>query len=101
MWRIPKPLLEARDDVRAMEFVLSQLQDPQAFLARIKHIYAHPDSESHDHLEFKDGRVFERFSKPQRVAGAVAGRVWSFRDVSARYRTKAARAQLHAPPKSK
>lgn len=92
MWHLPKAVVEARDDEQALGFVLSQLQDPQGFLARVKQIYATPEAESHDHLELKDGRVFERFSKPQRVEGAVVGRVWSFRDVTERDHAQAARA---------
>ena len=42
-------------------------------------------ADTFDTLEFSDGRVYERFSRPRLVAGRVAGRVWSFRDVIARH----------------
>jgi PAS domain S-box-containing protein len=83
LWRIPKAVMESGQDAAALDFVLHQLKDPQAFLAKVKVLYATPEAESHDHLEFKDGRVFERFSGPQRVGGEVVGRVWSFREASA------------------
>jgi two-component system, sensor histidine kinase and response regulator len=86
MWRLPAPILASRDDRAAISFVLEQLLDPDAFVAKVESLYHQPDAESHDTLRFKDGREFERSSKPQRVAGAVVGRVWSFHDVTARKR---------------
>ena len=82
MWHIPTDVLEARDDSYALAFVLEQLCEPTAFVAKIQGLYEEPDAHSHDVLEFVDGRVFERDSLPQRIDGEVVGRVWSFRDVT-------------------
>jgi PAS domain S-box-containing protein len=90
MWHIPDEVLDARDDERAIGYVLSQLSDPGAFVAKVRELYAQPAAESFDVLAFKDGRVLERYSKPQRIDGVSVGRVWSFRDVTERNRAEAA-----------
>jgi PAS domain S-box-containing protein len=84
MWRIPEFIAQSRDDNRALAWVLDQVKDPERFIKKVKELYAQPDSKSYDWLEFKDGRIFERYSQPQKIGGKTVGRVWSFRDVTDR-----------------
>jgi diguanylate cyclase (GGDEF)-like protein/PAS domain S-box-containing protein len=94
MWRLPTNLVAARDDHRLLEYVAEQLVDPGAFMTRVLDLYAHPEAESDDTLEFIDGRVFQRLSKPQYVSGDVVGRVWSFSDVTEQKRLESDLAHL-------
>jgi PAS domain S-box-containing protein len=84
MWGIPEPIITSRDDDRALAFVLDQLKDPDEFLSKVRELYSDPDAESFDVLEFKDGRYFERYSRPQKIGEKSVGRVWSFRDITER-----------------
>jgi PAS domain S-box-containing protein len=83
LWRIPQDLIDAGSDEQLLAFVLDQLQDPEAFLGKVRDLYG-SDRESLDTLRFNDGRVFERYSRPLIHEGISAGRVWSFRDVTDR-----------------
>ena len=94
MWRVPTNLVAARNDHRLIDFVAEQLVDEDAFIARVDDLYAQPEAESSDTLEFKDGRVFQRFSKPQYVSGDVVGRVWSFSDITEQKRLESDLAHL-------
>jgi len=81
MWRIPQKLVDTHDDKTLLDFVLSQLTDPQEFISKVQELYS-SNRASFDLLQFKDGRVFERFSEPLLDKGKIAGRVWSFTDVT-------------------
>ena len=89
MWGIPESVLASKDDASAVRFVLSQLVDPDGFIRKIKELYAKREDESRDVLQFKDGRIFERYSKPLPLGEGRFGRVWSFRDVTERRKFEA------------
>jgi len=94
MWHIPSYIVDSRDDSAALSFVLDQLQDPDSFMKRVQELYAQPEAESYDVLQFKDGRIFERYSRPQKIAEKGVGRVWSFRDITTRKRAEEQIAQM-------
>ncbi len=95
MWHIPRELANAGIDAPMLDYVLAQVDDPEAFLTKVKWLYSHPSRESFDIVVFKDGRVFERTSKPQRIKSRIVGRVWSFRDVTGRRRAEDIRAAVY------
>ncbi len=93
MWEIPPEIFACGDDQRAINEALDKLVYPEEFLTKVIELYRHPEEASYDVLELKDGRTFERYSQPQRIDDIPVGRVWSFRDVTARRR---AEEQAHA-----
>jgi PAS domain S-box-containing protein len=88
MWKVPQALIEAGDDSAVVNHVLVQFDDPQRFLSKVQALYDKPDATSRDTLRFSDGRVFARFSHPQRISGEIVGRVWSFLDITEQHQAE-------------
>jgi diguanylate cyclase (GGDEF)-like protein/PAS domain S-box-containing protein len=82
MWHLDENYINLGDDHLLLAAVIDQVKDPDHFLARVEDLYREPLSDSDDTVEFNDGRVFQRMSKPQYIDGEVVGRVWSFTDVT-------------------
>ncbi len=85
LWRVPKELVDARDDDPVLDFVASRIRNKREFLARVRFLNAHPEIESHEEIETRDGRIIDRNSvslyNPQEQH---LGRIWFFRDISER-----------------
>jgi len=88
MWGLAPEILASGDDEAAISAAVSRLEHPDDFMAKVRDLYDHPEVASYDVLELKDGRTFERYSQPQRIDNIAVGRVWSFRDVTARRRAE-------------
>src|SRR5262249_45377978 len=103
MWGVPQELAAVRRDpfvareggptdetaaepAPPVRHILQQVEDPDAFLIGAREVQGSPERESFDTVALKDGRVFERYSAPQRLGERIVGRVWSLRDVTSRER---------------
>ena len=83
MWGIPEDVLARDTDAALVDHVQAKLVDAAGFVARVEHLYAHPEEEARDDLALVDGRMLERFTSPLRNRdGTLSGRVWFFREVT-------------------
>ncbi|HEV2352457.1 MAG TPA: PAS domain S-box protein [Terriglobia bacterium] len=86
IWGIPEAAVSSPGALRALTFDLNQLKDPAGFHSKLQDLNAKPEAESTGFIEFIDGRIVEHNSLPHQIGGKSVGRVWSFRDVTERFR---------------
>jgi len=94
MWSLPDQVIESGEDSAALDWATRQLVDPEGFLEKVRELYVAPLAECQDEIHLKDGRIFERTSRPLLRSGRPAGRVWAFRDVTRRRQEEEERRQL-------
>lgn len=85
IFRLPKGQFASPSDESLLAAALPLFVDPDAFLARVKELYAQPDATSRDEIALTDGRTLDRYSAPVTLPdGSHIGRVWFFRDITER-----------------
>jgi PAS domain S-box-containing protein len=77
-----------RDQRELRGLFFRELINPEETEARTRAVFENSTTDVRDQLEFKDGRVFERHSRPQRMGDEIVGRVISFRDITEQVRAK-------------
>ena len=91
MWSVPPGLVAARVDEPVLQWVVSQVNEPTGFLARVRYLAEHREERSREEIALRDGRTFDRYSAPMfGPDGTYYGRVWYFRDITEQRRIEEA-----------
>ena len=88
MWDIPGELEDENAPGVLREYARKLVKDPDGFSKGILALLAAPEVDSHDVVHLVDGRVYDRYSKPQRTGDEVVGRVWTYRDITEQWRAQ-------------
>lgn len=94
LWNLSSAFVETHNSEEVLRQVLDQLEEPEEFLQKVKELYYNPELSGHDVIWFKDGKVFERYTQPQRIENQIVGRVWNFTDITKRQRAEEERLKL-------
>jgi signal transduction histidine kinase len=86
IWNLTPEAMASLNESEILDFCMSQTMELDRNIERMKEISDDPDRECMDVLEFKDGKVVERYSRPQKLGDKTVGKVFSFHDITERRR---------------
>jgi diguanylate cyclase (GGDEF)-like protein len=82
MWQIPETVSKKKCTRAILAICQDQLINPISFVKMFRAVSRSPELETFDELHLKNGHVFERYSRLQRVGERCVGHVWTFSDVT-------------------
>ncbi|KAF3891158.1 PAS domain-containing protein [Tolypothrix bouteillei VB521301] len=84
LWKIEDLVPYKDDHSKVLLCVYKQLKNPENLRVQIEQELAQPDFQGYGIFELKNGKICERYSKPQFLNGQIVGRVITCRDITAR-----------------
>lgn len=84
IWSVPINILESKDAVRLIEHMCDQLENGEFFYKDFLSLISDADSVRINLLKFKDGKIIEYYSQPQKMEGGTVGRIFDFSDITKR-----------------
>lgn len=84
MWGIPERLEKEKSFDLFINYFKNELLSPNDFLADILDLKMDPEKIIINTIKFKNERIFEYYSQPQKLDDKTIGRVYSFRDITER-----------------
>ena len=86
IWDMPRPVLMTRDERQVLAVLVKHLSDPADFVNHVDTMMADDDARAQGVCRLLDGRIIEHETRPVSVMERTIGRVWTFRDITARVR---------------
>ncbi|MEO8122818.1 MAG: sensor domain-containing diguanylate cyclase, partial [Burkholderiales bacterium] len=84
LWGLDAELLARCDDAGLRDWMQRNVADPAAYTERLAAIEEATSLQTSDVFKLRSGRIIERVTLPQTSRGLPIGRVYSFRDITAR-----------------
>ena len=82
LFQIPEALSTSGNDEKILDWVLAKIETSPEFMEHVGTIMSNLEAESNDRITLRDGRVFNRYTKPHYLGDKIVGRVWSFQDIT-------------------
>jgi PAS domain S-box-containing protein len=87
IWQLPRDIFEQPSDQATLQIVVNSVRNPEQFITRVNHLYAHPEEMAREEIELTNGRFLDRYTSPVKDSnGNYHGRIWTFRDITDRKR---------------
>src|SRR6185295_18931451 len=84
LWQLPDALLARHRDAELEAFMRRQVADPAGYGQRLAALQDVELLQSIDTVALRSRRVLQRVARPQVTGGRCIGRVYAFRDITAR-----------------
>jgi diguanylate cyclase (GGDEF)-like protein len=84
LWNIPPAIISTKDYSTLLEYMKDQVSRSQEYLKKSEKTNKNTEEIHIENISFKDDRVFEQYTQPQKIGERTVGRVWSFRDITKR-----------------
>jgi diguanylate cyclase (GGDEF)-like protein len=88
LWSLPLDLLHNDDDAGIQAWMQRSVCEPEPYRARLQSLREASLVATSDRLDLRTGQVLERVTRPLLRGGWAQGRVWCFRDLTARIATE-------------
>ena len=89
LWQFSDEILARRRLAELADWAGRQLKNATTLSERVQQLRNSPERENFDVLEFRDGRIVERLSRPQHIGEKCVGSVIAFRDITERKQAEA------------
>ena len=89
MWGTPENLQKGANRTELVNWAAQQTVNPEEFIKQIKLREQNIREEAFDTVTLKDGRMFERYVRPQLIGSECIGQVVIYRDITERKKAEA------------